>query len=472
METTDRKIGQDAVLNGNKVKWSGDHYGWQSLASHKKLQINGDLNKGGDFVRNVNQLGRQALQVIQPALTLPGIKQTLEVLNEANENAKETYYNPQLREQQGPLVGSINQIVGGLNEGVNTVTNYWAGKAKDAGIHPDIGRWGSGAVVETVKDLAIGGAATKLTKVASKIPPAPGMRPALAIASAGNNTTLPSLPSPPKSLAPQVMEAVTAKNPEILALGGVKHGDDIITPEQAKHLTRRAGEVQQRVDQLPLLRDQLNNMIMDGADRKEIDNLRDRIESTKTMLHRKRSNVSVPTKEDPLYYKTTQSKLAKRQEELQRGLKTGEYLEQHHLFPKVVSSAFFDRMDWMINKGLAEADDLVLMNEIAIKLGRKPGDYKSGMLNMRQQPHNELHTAMDYLKDEFNEAEWAAKVGKAKTVDDLLVLWRDTIQDNVIPNAQNAISIDKLDDQIKSVSSRFSGSQKPSPKLFKQLSIH
>ena len=111
----------------------------------------------------------------------------------------------------------------------------------------------------------------------------------------------------------------------------------------------------------------------------------------------------------------------------------------------------------MINKGIAEADDLVLMNNIAIKLGAKPGDYKSNMLNMRTKPHNELHTAMDYAKDEFNELEWAEKVNKAKNVDELLVLWRDTIQDVVLPTAQDAVSINKLDDALQSVSTSYSG---------------
>lgn len=254
-----------------------------------------------------------------------------------------------------------------------------------------------------------------------------------------------------------VMKAVTARDREILQLGDVSTGDKIISDKQAKHLTRRASEVQERVDKLPLMRDELNEMIENGADLQEIKNFRDTIENTKAMLHRKRSNVSVPTPEDPLWYQTTAGKAAKRQEELARGLKTGEYLEAHHLFPKVLSSAFFDRMDWMINKGIAEADDLVLMNNIAIKLGAKPGDYKSGMLNMRTKPHNELHTAMDYAKDEFNELEWAAKVNKAKNVDELLVLWRDTIQDVVLPTAQDAVSINKLDDALQSVSTSYSG---------------
>jgi hypothetical protein len=334
--------------------------------------------------------------------------------------------------------------------------------AKSAGIDERAGD----LLTEVAGDIAMTGAGAAL-KGASNIelpkPPQPQL------VTAGGVTTYKTPFNLPPQKGGQVLEAVTAKNPEILALGGVKRGDDIISPEQAKHLTRRAKEVQQRVDKLPLMRDQLNEMIESGADKKKIKRFRDTIDDTKAMLHRKRSNVSVPTEEDPLWYQTTPGKAAKKQEEIARGLKAQEYLEAHHLFPKVLSSAFYDRMDWMINKGIAQQDDLVLMNNIAIKLGRKPGDYKSNMLNMRINPHNELHTAMDYAKDEFNEAEWAKKVSKAKDVDDLLILWRDTIKNTVLPTAEDALSMNKLDKTIESVSPKFTGSKKPSKEIFKNL---
>ena len=423
MPTTDRKIGQDAVLNGNKVKWAGDHYGWQSLASHEKLQINGDLNKGGDLVRNVNQLGRQALQVIQPALTLPGIKQTMEVLNEANENAKETYYNPQLREQQGPLVGSINQIVGGLNEGVNTVTDYWAGKAKDAGIHPDIGRWGSGAVVETVKDLAIGGAATKLTKVASKIPPGPGMKPALAIASAGNNSTLPSLPSPPKSLAPQVME-LTIKDPKLIAKG-VKKGS-ASSPEwlpQTRDFDMRRAALREKVQSSTSTSGKKN--------------------ATSEMYNGVSTGPTRDPKGNPHVYQDEAFKEPSLIEKKKDG--SAKWKEQHHLFSKQESFQFVERM-----VELGDDDDVLNMFLYAEDLDATMGGRLKNMLNMERKPHNLLHTSRKRKIDgrELKSDEMRNLVESAKTSTELMQLFNKYVTGNVTDSISEAKAFNEIGNRM------------------------
>ena len=58
--------------------------------------------------------------------------------------------------------------------------------------------------------------------------------------------------------------------------------------------------------------------------------------------------------------------------------------------------------------------------------------------------------------DEFklNQAEsWAKIVNEAKDVDDLLVLWRGTLDDLVVPTAEDIQSYDKLDALLKEVRS-------------------
>lgn len=448
-----RPIGSEAVLNGQPVFWSGQNYGWQSKGSFDKLMDEGQFRMGGIAAQRFgNSITESIPQEVKDFATEKITDATTAAVDwydsQSYEN-KRRYINPTLNIANG-VVTLADQGLEFISEKTNTsrfITDELVMAALTAG--------GSAAIRRATPAIKQGAktAIKAIDKYGPTIddifPPTPPV--ALATAGAAPSVQL----NVEKGGA--VMKAVTARDREILLLGGVSTGDKIISYKQAEHLTRRAGEVQERVDKLPLMRDKLNEMIENGADLQEIKNFRDTIENTKAMLHRKRSNVSVPTPEDPLWYQTTAGKAAKRQEELARGLKTGEYLEAHHLFPKVLSSAFFDRMDWMINKGIAEADDLVLMNNIAIKLGAKPGDYKSGMLNMRTKPHNELHTAMDYAKDEFNELEWAEKVNKAKNVDELLVLWRDTIQDVVLPTAQDAVSINKLDDTLQSVSTSYSG---------------
>jgi len=447
-----RPIGSEAVLNGELVFWAGENYGWQSKGSFDKLMDEGQFRMGGIAAQRFGNSITEAIpQEVKDFAT--------EKITDAATAAVDFYQNQNYETQQRINVGLniANGVVTLADQGLEFISEKTNTSRfiTDEIVIAALTAGGSAAIRRATPAIKQGAktAIKAIDKYGPTIdnifPPTPPA--ALATAGASPRMQL------NVSKGGAVMKAVTARDREILQLGGVSTGDEIISYKQAEHLTRRAGEIQERVDKLPLMRDELNEMIENGADLQAIKNFRDTIENTKAMLHRKRSNVSVPTPEDPLWYQTTAGKAAKRQEELARGLKTGEYLEAHHLFPKVLSSAFFDRMDWMINKGIAEADDLVLMNNIAIKLGAKPGDYKSNMLNMRTKPHNELHTAMDYAKDEFNELEWAAKVNKTKNVDELLVLWRDTIQDIVLPTAQDAVSINKLDAVLQGVSTAYSG---------------
>lgn len=251
-----------------------------------------------------------------------------------------------------------------------------------------------------------------------------------------------------------VMKAVTARDPESLRLAGVKTGQDIVSPEEAKQLTKRALKVQQHVDKLDSLESTLMDSLESGADAYTIKRLRANIKKERPKLYSARSNVSVPTKEDPLYYGTTAARRDRDALALSKGVT--EALEEHHLFPKVVSGAFFAKMDEFIKAGKAELDDLLLMNRVAIAKGRKPGDYKSGMYVLEKAPHNEYHTIMKEAGDEFkvNQAEsWAKIVDEAKDVDDLLVLWRGTLDDLVVPTAQDIQSYDKLDALLREVRS-------------------
>ena len=280
------------------------------------------------------------------------------------------------------------------------------------------------------------------------------MPPGLAPAMAGG------APMPTPSIQPTfergglVMKAVTARDPESLRLAGVKTGQDIVSPEEAKQLTKRALKVQQHVDKLDTLESTLMDSLESGADAYTIKRLRANIKKERPKLYSARSNISVPTKEDLLYYGTKAARRDRDALALSKGVT--EALEEHHLFPKVVSGAFFAKMDEFIKAGKAELDDLLLMNRVAIAKGRKPGDYKSGMYILEKAPHNEYHTIMKEAGDEFklNQAEsWAKIVNEAKDVDDLLVLWRGTLDDLVVPTAQDIQSYDKLDALLREIRS-------------------
>jgi hypothetical protein len=251
-----------------------------------------------------------------------------------------------------------------------------------------------------------------------------------------------------------VLKAVTARDPESLKLAGVKTGQDIVSIDEAKQLTKRSLKVQTHLDKIDSLEIKLIEALDLGADDYTIKRLRANLKKERPKLYSARSNVSVPTKEDPLYYGSAEARRERDALALSKG--TTEALEEHHLFPKVVSAAFFGKMDELIKKGKAELDDLLLMNRVAIAKGRKPGDYKSGMYLLEKAPHNEYHTIMKEAGDEFklNQAEsWGKIVNEAKDVDDLLVLWRTTLEDLVVPTAQDIQSYDKLDALLKEVRS-------------------
>lgn len=66
MPTTTRNrpsIGQQAVLNGRKVIWSGDDYSWQSPESFNQLKQQGQLALGSSLVRRGGQLLSHAEQL-------------------------------------------------------------------------------------------------------------------------------------------------------------------------------------------------------------------------------------------------------------------------------------------------------------------------------------------------------------------------------------------------------------------------
>lgn len=254
-----------------------------------------------------------------------------------------------------------------------------------------------------------------------------------------------------------MLGAVRATDPISLKLaGGVKTGQDIISPEQAKQLTKRSLEVQKRVENIESAKDALaqitgNIATASPAEIKQMKALRRKIKKEPAKLYQARSNVSVPTKEDPLYYGTTAAKKDRKALALTKG--TTEILEEHHLFPKVASAAFFGKMDELIQAGKAELDDLVLMNQVAIAKGRKPGDYKSSMYLVEPKPHNEYHQIMKKAGDEFNAIQWAKIVDQAKDVDELLILWRNTLDDVIVPTAKDIQSYDKLDALLKEIRS-------------------
>ena len=339
------------------------------------------------------------------------------------------------------------------------------------GVDPRAGNV-TGAVAEAVAEVGLGG----LGKVASKItPPGPGLKPV--VAGAGSAVPTPGVVTPPKG--GPVMEAVTATNRDILSTVGVETGDDLMNVAQSKRYIRRQKLIEKSEASIQTLNDRIGTLMElkgdpknltkyldDNPDLKDmftkytkeedttkkvLDLLRDQRENAQTTLSRQQSNVLPEDVDNPFFFKTTKGKAAKRAQEIRENVTT--YLEQHHLFPKGGSAAFMSKMDELISKGIAEADDLVLMAQYAKKRGMEAGDYKANMLNMRTKPHNEMHTILRDLGEEQSKSFLQNQLKDVKSVDELLVKWKEYLDDSASYQIETAKSWEPLDNLLKELRS-------------------
>lgn len=276
-----------------------------------------------------------------------------------------------------------------------------------------------------------------------------------------------------------MLGAVTTTDQPILKAVGVKTGQNIVTPKQGKRLIRRdmeidrlKGSIQQSNEQLDALLelqgdpDNLRIFLNDNPEveqlmgmyegrpdqiKKVANRLRERRIGAQESLSRQQSNVLPFDESDPNFFRSKEGLAAKKDEEIRRNI-TG-YLEQHHLFPKGISAAFFGKMDDLISKGKADKDDLIVMAEYAVKQGKRTGDVRSNLINMRKDPHNELHTMLRASGAELGKTDYVRSLKDVKDVNELMRRWRDMLDADVAYNVDTAKVWEPLDDLIKEVRS-------------------
>lgn len=334
--------------------------------------------------------------------------------------------------------------VGAFNRGKQQYTENARRMAESAGIDPRAGN----VLGEVASEIATFGAGKLARAALDAVPPGTGgLSPQVAMA---GGKAAPTQLTPQIEKGGVVMKAVTATDKEVLELTGRKTGETITSPAQQKVLTKRQSEIQKYENKLVTLRQELAEAAEFGDPPKVLDDIRDKIGDAEEMLSRRQSNVLIPDSDDPLWYKSSKSKAAKKLEQTRRKM-VGTYLEEHHIFPKGMSAAFFNRMDELIAAGVAEADDLLLMAEYAAKSGVKAGDVKSNLVNLMKEPHNELHQILRGQGDEIGKQQWGKILSEVDTVDDVLVLWRDVIGKNVKPNAETARIWQPLNDLVEEI---------------------
>ena len=303
------------------------------------------------------------------------------------------------------------------------------------------------------------------------------------VAGAAALAVSPFLPGPAemglvmKGGAATLLGAVTTTDQPILKAVGVKTGQNIVTPQQGRRLIRRdteierlKGSIQQSNEQLDALLelqgdpDNLNIFLNDNPEVQQLmgmyegrpdqikrvaNRLRERRMGAQESLSRQQSNVLPFDETDPNFFRSKEGLAAKKDEEVRRNI-TG-YLEQHHLFPKGISAAFFGKMDDLISKGKADKDDLIVMAEYAVKQGKRTGDVRSNLINMQKDPHNELHTMLRASGAELGKTDYVRSLKDVKDVNELMRRWRDMLDADVAYNVDTAKVWEPLDDLIKEV---------------------
>ena len=438
---------EQGIPRGSK-RWAGRDYGWQTQESFEKVL---SMRNGGaffDFTRQfIGDPVEQTLGRMQQALTKTGVYQN--ILKPIIEPAAQV-----AAENIPPIIQS--SAVGQTLEDAEIVTEAVREELRQRGQDPrfaDTGRMLAEEAVGGVVGKTVGMAG----KIASKLPPPSG---GMALATVAATPMPPSMSVVPVSEKGSfVLKAVTITDPETLRVTGRRTGEDALSPEQAKQQTKRILDIQKAENALAQAEDELATLA-DIHGRKPTKEENPRVyrqfqnalgakNRAQTDLSRAQSNVLVPTEDNPLWYKTTKALFVKKQEQLRRGLTQA--LEQHHKFPKGLSGAYFSRMDELIDAGLAEPDDLFVMAEYARKKGVEAGDVRSNLANQVKKPHTELHRYMRNTGEELSKTKWKQVVKEAKDVDELMVLWRDIIDNNVIPNYKLAEVWQPLDDLVREI---------------------
>jgi len=258
--------------------------------------------------------------------------------------------------------------------------------------------------------------------------------------------------------------AVTLKNPKILKPLGLETGDEIVDTAQAKFNTKRLQKIEQSASKELTAKETIQNLKdtygkkPSKAENELVYRMLSRAEGAlgraKEDLSRAQSNVFA---DKAVYFRSTPSKKAKAVEIINRRTyrkipnNVSIQIDEHHGFPKGMSAALFDRMDQFIAKGIADPDDLLVMARHAERKGALAGDYKSNMINLVKKPHDELHNYLKNSGDELSKKQWIDVARKAKTPDDLLIIFDDLLDRNVIPNLETAKIWQPLSDLIEDI---------------------
>ena len=453
--------------DGNKTYWSGQNYGYQSYESYQQLGDKGYFagRTGGRNPTHEAVLGHEsAARTISSAKELAKGALRSVTTGEQRQNLRRGI---DLNMSLAGMVFNYHPQAKALMQGLTLLDKAYEQASRPLNIgKPQL------ELIETIATVGTSGPLKGAKGAKTLTDLVPQQRFAMQLAG------IPGDASWARQQLDNVMRAVTTTDEEVLGSvrGGIKPGDSLSSPAQEKQLINRAKKIEQKSGFISQINEHLtalkelatdpknlaiyvkNNPLIDDlykrkkGDLKAIaDSLRARKKDAMESLSQWQSNVLPFDKEGPgqNWFRTTAGQAAKTAEQQIRGI--SEWLEQHHLFPKGISAAYFSKMDDLISKGLATKDDLIAMAEFAANQGRRAGDVRSNLLNMMKAPHNELHDVLRDLGAEIPKEKIQEFLKDVANVDDLMALWKEVLTGDVAYNIDTAKIWEPLDRTLKEI---------------------
>ena len=428
-----RQEGTTSTLNGKEVKWNkGQWVASSDYNEPKLLEVEREnISNGVQTVANgiVNgDLGNGTLNGYRDKVVdfwgggAHWLGNGINALKNTAKDAEYGNYEPNnVTELAGVGIGNAlrlaeagNEKAGDIGENIGSALN----------VDPQASRFLGEEVFAAF--LTAGGsvAAKQAGKIGRRlIPPS---APKLVASSGGLHLQFASDVTP--DLSQQVFD-ITIKNPEFIA-PGVREGI-AKDPDVAKQIVDRSNKVEKQANRLETWR----QAELKAKTPKEKTVAKKNQKKATADLKSQMSNMPQVVQDDPIAYRVAQ-------------FKDIDKIEQHHLISKAQTAGYYDQMDYLIERDLADHDDLVAMGEYAKMRGAASGDRLSNMLNMNKIPHNEYHTYLRETGQEIKPEKIREIVRKANNADELMELYKDFI-DNQISVKQDAIAYQNLWDMDK-----------------------
>ena len=163
-----------------------------------------------------------------------------------------------------------------------------------------------------------------------------------------------------------------------------------------------------------------------------------------------------------------QIKDASRASRIKAGKAVDHAIELHHKMPKGISAAFFNRARDFMEDGSMTLDEFKGMATRAQKLGMETGDIEQNILPQAPTPHNRFHTEMRAQPSyqfpgenlEMGKDDLTKRLRGIKNKKELTTLWDSFLAEDGKYLYKTSEIWEPLDDAIKSVSPKYTGTAK------------